>query len=227
MATLAESDLKEALASGGARVATDAETLNLYAHDVFSRGADLAAVVSPVDTASLAAAVKAATDRGLVVIPRGGGMSYTGGYTAPKAGAVVFDTASMSRILEINTTDMTVTIEAGCTWASLYEKLRPMGLRTPFWGSLSGIQATVGGGMSQNAIFWGTGRYGTAVQSCIAMEVVLADGTILKTGSSHARPYGPDLTGLFLADTGALGIKATITMRLINEAKCQLYLHES
>ncbi len=223
MATLAESDLKEALASGGARVATDAETLNLYAHDVFSRGADLAAVVSPVDTASLAAAVKAATDRGLVVIPRGGGMSYTGGYTAPKAGAVVFDTASMSRILEINTTDMTVTIEAGCTWASLYEKLRPMGLRTPFWGSLSGIQATVGGGMSQNAIFWGTGRYGTAVQSCIAMEVVLADGTILKTGSSHARPYGPDLTGLFLADTGALGIKATITMRLINEAKCHGY----
>lgn len=223
MATLAESDLKAALASGGARVATDAETLNLYAHDVFSRGADLAAVVSPVDTASLAAAVKAATDRGLVVIPRGGGMSYTGGYTAPKAGAVVFDTASMSRILEINTTDMTVTIEAGCTWASLYEKLRPMGLRTPFWGSLSGIQATVGGGMSQNAIFWGTGRYGTAVQSCIAMEVVLADGTILKTGSSHARPYGPDLTGLFLADTGALGIKATITMRLINEAKCHGY----
>jgi len=223
MATLAESDLKEALASGGARVATDAETLNLYAHDVFSRGADLAAVVSPVDTVSLAAAVKAATDRGLVVIPRGGGMSYTGGYTAPKAGAVVFDTASMSRILEINTTDMTVTIEAGCTWASLYEKLRPMGLRTPFWGSLSGIQATVGGGMSQNAIFWGTGRYGTAVQSCIAMEVVLADGTILKTGSSHARPYGPDLTGLFLADTGALGIKATITMRLINEAKCHGY----
>lgn len=223
MATLAESDLKEALASGGARVATDAETLNLYAHDVFSRGADLAAVVSPVDTASLAAAVKAATDRGLVVIPRGGGMSYTGGYTAPKAGAVVFDTASMSRILEINTTDMTVTIEAGCTWASLYEKLRPMGLRTPFWGSLSGIQATVGGGMSQNAIFWGTGRYGTAVQSCIAMEVVLADGTILKTGSSHARPYGPDLTGLFLADTGALGIKATITMRLIHEAKCHGY----
>ncbi len=223
MATLAESDLKEALASGGARVATDAETLDFFAHDVFSRGADLAAVVSPVDTASLAAAVKAATDRGLMVIPRGGGMSYTGGYSAPSAGAVMFDTASMTRILDINQTDMTVTVEAGCTWAALYEALRPLGLRTAFWGTLSGIQATVGGGMSQNGIFWGTGRHGTAVQSCVALEVVLADGTILKTGSAHARPYGPDLTGLFLADTGALGIKATITLRLVPEAACHGY----
>ncbi|MBS0474096.1 MAG: FAD-binding oxidoreductase [Proteobacteria bacterium] len=223
MATLAEPDLIQALAAGGARVATDAATLDLFAHDIYDRGADLAAVVHPTDTASLAAAVKAATDRGLVVVPRGGGMSYTGGYTPSQPGAVLFDTATMNRILDINETDMTVTVEAGCTWAALYEALRPRGLRTPFWGTLSGIHATVGGGMSQNGIFWGTGRHGTAVQSCVALEVVLADGTVMKTGSSHARPYGPDLTGLFLADTGALGIKATITLRMVPEARCHGY----
>lgn len=223
MATLADTDLIEALSAGGAEVASDAKTLDLFAHDIFSRGADLAAVVRPADTASLAAAVKAATSRGCMVIARGGGMSYTGGYTAPSPGAVLFDTASMNRILEINETDMTVTVEAGCTWAALHEALRPRGLRTPFWGTLSGIHATVGGGMSQNGIFWGTGRYGTAVQSCVALEVVLADGTVMKTGSTHARPYGPDLTGLFLADTGALAIKATITMRLVPEARCHGY----
>jgi FAD/FMN-containing dehydrogenase len=223
MATLAESDLIHALACGGARVAADAVTLDLFAHDIFARGADLAAVVHPVDTASLAAAVKVATDRGLAVVPRGGGMSYTGGYTPDQPGAVLFDTATMNRIIEINETDMTVTVEAGCRWAALYEALRPRGLRTPFWGTLSGLHATVGGGMSQNGIFWGTGRYGTAAQSCVALEVVLADGTVLKTGSSHARPYGPDLTGIFLADTGALGIKATVTLRLVPEARCHGY----
>lgn len=223
MATQEKASLIDDLRATGALVLTDAETLDLFAHDIYARGGDLAAVVRPADTQSLAGAVKAATAHGHAVVPRGGGMSYTGGYTPETAGAVLIDTAAMNRIVEIDETDMTVTVEAGCTWASLHAALAPRKLRTPFWGTLSGLVATVGGGMSQNAIFWGTGRFGPAALSCVAMEVVLADGTVLKTGSSHARPYGPDLTGLFLADTGAMGIKATITLRLIPEAACHGY----
>ena len=55
------------------------------------------------------------------------------------------DTSSLNEILEINQQDMYVRVEAGCTWKALYEVLRPLGLRTPFWGPLSGIHATVGG----------------------------------------------------------------------------------
>lgn len=207
----------------GVELFTDNETLNFYAHDVYARGADLLAVVRPKDCSELAKAVAATTLQNIAVIPRGGGMSYTGGYTSDQPGAILFDLAAMDRIIDINETDMTVTVEAGCTWAKLYEALQPKGLRTPFWGTLSGLKATVGGGMSQNSMFWGSGRYGTAAQSCIAMEVVLADGTILKTGSEFARPYGPDLTGIFLADTGALGMKATITLPLIPEAEAHGY----
>ncbi|MCP5395046.1 MAG: FAD-binding oxidoreductase [Sphingomonadaceae bacterium] len=223
MATQQQANLIDDLKATGAEVLDDAASLELFAHDIYARGSDLAAVVRPSDTADLADAVRAATAHGHAVVPRGGGMSYTGGYTPTMAGAVLFDTATMDRILEIDETNMTVTVEAGCTWAKLHEALAPRNLRTPFWGTLSGLLATVGGGMSQNGIFWGTGRYGTAAQSCIAMEVVLADGTILKTGSSHARPYGPDLTGLFLADTGAMAIKATVTMRLIPESPCNAF----
>lgn len=217
MATLAEPSLTDALAKTGAEILTDEASLDFYAHDIYSRGADLAAVVRPADKHQLAAAVKAATDAGHPVIPRGGGMSYTGGYTADQPGAVLFDLARMNRVLEVNDVDMTVTVEAGCTWAALRERLAHHKLRTPMWGTLSGLKATIGGGVSQNGIFWGTGRDGTAVESCHALEVVLADGTLLEVGRKHVRPYGPDLTGLFLADTGALGIKATVTLRLVPE----------
>ena len=102
---------------------------------------------------------------------------------------------------------MLVTVEAGCTWAQLYDVLRPMGLRTPLWGTLSGLKATIGGGMSQNGLFWGA-AHGTIATSAIRFEVVLADGRVVRTGSDFLRPFGPDLTGLFAADSGAFGIKA-------------------
>ena len=223
MATLAETTLIDALTDTGADVLSGERDLDFYAHDIYARGADLAAVVRPKDKHQLATAVKAATDAGHPVVPRGGGMSYTGGYTQDRPGAVLFDLAQMNRVLEVNDTDMTVTVEAGCTWADLRERLAHHKLRTPMWGTLSGLKATVGGGMSQNGIFWGTGRHGTAVQSCNALEVVLADGTLLEVGMRHTRPYGPDLAGLFLSDTGALGIKATVTLKLVREALCHGY----
>ncbi|XUU61149.1 FAD-binding oxidoreductase [Erythrobacter sp. HA6-11] len=223
MATLAEAPLIENLRRSGAEVLDDDASLNFFAHDVYTRGADLAAVVRPADTEQLAAAVKAATDAGHAVAPRGGGMSYTSGYIQDTPGTVLFDLAQMDRVLEINEADMTVTVEAGCTWAKLYETLKGKGLRTPMWGTLSGLKASIGGGMSQNSIFWGTGRHGTAALSCVSLEVVLADGTAMRTGSEFTRPYGPDLTGLFCADTGALGIKAKVTLRLVREAKAHGY----
>lgn len=223
MATKSNFSVIDHIADTGVTILTDPDTLDFYAHDIYQRGADLLAVVRPENTEQLSAAVAAATAQNIAVVPRGGGMSYTGGYTSDQPGALLFDLAAMDRILEINETDMTVTVEAGCTWAKLYQALQPKGLRTPFWGTLSGLKASIGGGMSQNGIFWGSGRHGTAAQSCVAMEVVLADGTILRTGTGFTRPYGPDLTGVFLADTGALGIKATITLRLVPEAQAHAY----
>jgi FAD/FMN-containing dehydrogenase len=223
MASLAEHTLAEALRATDAQVLTDANSLDFYAHDIFDRGADLAAVVRPANKHQLAAAVAAATRAGHAVIPRGGGMSYTGGYMADAPGAVLFDLTKMNRVLEVNDTDMSVTVEPGCTWADLYKRLSQHKLRTPFWGTLSGLNATIGGAMSQNGIFWGTGKFGSAVQSCLALEVVLADGSLVELGKHFTRPYGPDLTGLFLADTGALGIKAAITLQLMPEADCHGY----
>ena len=207
---------------GDQHVQTDEAACVLFAQDVYTKSKPALAVVSPANADELATVVRAITDAGHAVIARGGGMSYTSGYVPRDDGSVIVDTQRMNRVLEINADDMFVTVEAGCTWKDLHAALDGTGLRTPYWGTLSGIHATVGGGVSQNSIFWGSGKHGTVVDSVVSMDVVIADGSVVSTGanarvngSPFFRHYGPDLTGLFACDTGALGIKATITLRLI------------
>ena len=201
---------------------TNARDCALYAQDVFTKGPAPLAVFRPGSIDEMSAGVRAATEAGIAIIPRGGGMSYTSGYVAPDAGALIVDTGRMQRIIEINETDMTVSVEAGCTWASLYEALHPKGLRTALWGTLSGLYASVGGGMSQNGLFWG-GRTGTIAPTVICADIVLADGSIMRTGSDFIRPFGPDLTGLFGGDAGAFGLKAHITLPLVHDGEAFAY----
>jgi glycolate oxidase len=198
----------------------------LYSSDIYSAGETCLCAVVPTTRDELARAVAAATAAGYAVIPRGGGMSYTGGYIPVRTDSVIFDLRRLDKIIEINAADMYVAVEAGVTWKALGEALKPLGLRTPFYGTLSGIHATVGGSVSQGALFFGSGQFGVAQESVLGLEVVLADGTVVPTGQAAHQPggraskpffrhYGPDLTGLFLGDTGAMGFKATVTLRLM------------
>jgi FAD/FMN-containing dehydrogenase len=218
------SDLVRDLAAvvGREYVLTDKADRVFYSHDVYGIREVAACVARPATVEQLVRVVALASGRGRAVVARGGGSSYTGGFLPDRAGSVLVDTRRLDRIVELSAEDMYVTVECGVTWKQLYERLRERGLRTPFWGPLSGGTATVGGALSQNAILWGSARYGVSSESVLGIEVVLADGSLLVTGSastSGARPffrhYGPDLTGLFLGDTGALGIKASATLRLI------------
>ncbi|HEX7991067.1 MAG TPA: FAD-binding oxidoreductase [Stenotrophomonas sp.] len=208
--------------SWGGSIVTDASELEYYATDVYSQGQPLLAVLRPNDAQQLATAVKQLTDAGVAVIARGGGMSYTSGYTAARSPSVLVDTSSLDRIVEINLEDAYVVVEAGVTWRALKDALDAKGVRTPYFGPMSGSHATVGGGTSQGAVFHGTARYGCSADVVLGLQVVTANGDILTTGSAAAantapffRWYGPDLTGLFLGDCGLLGIKTRIVLKLI------------
>jgi len=220
-----------AQAAGADAVSRDEAARALFSQDIFeTSGARVDCIVAPTSTEALARVVAIAHEAGRPVAPRGGGMSYTSGYLVDDAEAVLVDTSRMDRILEINEADMYVTLEAGCTWASLYEALHAKRLRTPFWGPLSGLKSTIGGGLSQGNAFFGAGVWGTTAESLLSLTVVLADGAVLKTGSAStqgAKPfyryYGPDLTGLFTGDCGALGFKAEATFRLMRAPKAEGY----
>jgi FAD/FMN-containing dehydrogenase len=209
-----------AAAAGPDAVLTGAAAVP-YFTDVYRRLATPLAVVQPGTVEALVAVVKVAASEGVAVFPRGGGASYTDGYLPDRARSIVIDLGRLNRIVEINETDAYVTLEAGVTWASLKAALDPRGLRTPFFGPFSGLAATVGGSVSQNSLSHGSGAHGISAQSVLGLDVVIASGEIIRTGSGarglapFARFYGPDLAGLFTGDCGALGIKARITLPLL------------
>lgn len=216
-------DALEALL-GPDHVSVEPGELSFFSTDVYRRAdVDAAIVISPGTAEQLAKAVAICTSHGLAVVPRGGGLSYTAGFLPTRANSVMIDLRRLDRIVEINATDMYVTVECGATWKSLYDALKPLGLRTPYFGPMSGYASTVGGALSQGSIFLGSTQYGTTSDSVLSLDVVIADGSVISTGSAGGavsaspffRHYGPDLTGIFLNDAGALGIKAQATLRLL------------
>lgn len=221
-AALGELAAKLADRLGSERVLADEAQRVLLSSDLYVEGQACLLAIRPADASSLAAAVGLITEAGLAVCPRGGGLSYTGGYTPMTDRSVVVDTRDLAGIIELDATDMTLTVGAGTTWEAIDKALAPHGLRLPFFGTFSGRMATVGGGLSGGAVFFGSARYGTAADQVLDLEVVCADGQVLRTGQAafrNGRPFyrshGPDLTGLFLHDGGAFGIKTSATFRLI------------
>ncbi|TVV76539.1 FAD-binding oxidoreductase [Sphingomonas solaris] len=208
----------------GADHARDDEAIRaLHSEDVWQASpATVALVVSPGSTDEVVAVAKAAHAAGYAIAPRGAGMSYTAGYVPAHHRTISLDMSRMNRILRLSREDMTITVEAGATWTAVHVALAAQGLRLPFWGPMSGLSSTIGGGVSQLNAMFGAGHYGTSSESVVALKVVTADGAIVRTGARgpdgdtpHYRHFGPDLTGLFCGDCGTLGIKAEVTLRLI------------
>lgn len=216
--------------AGPGNVQTSQSRRLFFSTDLAGQGELALAVVRPSDATQLAQILALCTSADLIAIPRGGGFSYTGGYTPVKEKSVIVDMRGLDRIVEINEEDMYVRVGVGCTWRVLYETLKARGFRTPYYGPMSGYNATVGGALSQGSFFLGSTEHGTTAETVLSLEVVLANGDIIHTGSDSAqgvgpfyRFYGPDLTGLFLADTGAMGFKTEATLKLIRFPRHQAY----
>src|SRR5262249_53074248 len=154
---LASLDPDQTVAGLRARLAgVDISTtdLELYRTDIFYESEYLPlAVVSPKSAAEVQRVVKVARELGLSLSSRGAGLSYSAGYVPANDRTLIVDTTRMTRIVEVNVEDRYVTVEAGVTWAALYEALKDKGVISPFWGTFSGRNATVGAGLSQGAKF--------------------------------------------------------------------------
>ena len=209
---------------GGAHVLTDGDSRAQFAEDLYFSGPSPLAVLAPGSIEETCDVIKACTNEGIALLPRGGGLSYTGGYVQREKDAVpavVLDTRRLDRIIDVNRDNMTVTVEAGCTWESVMTATAEHGLRVTMFGPSTGRYSTIGGSLSNNCMFFGSAKTGTAADAVLGLKVVSADGAVIVTGSGatkNAVPFfrnnGPDVTGLFLNDAGGLGIKVAATLRL-------------
>ena len=184
-----------------------------------------AAVVRPANASEVSRVMAMAAARRVPIVARGAGLSYTLAHTPAVDGMLLVDDRRMNSI-SVNADDLYAEVGPGCTWEQLYLATREVGLRPPSWGPLSGRRATIGGTLSQNGAFYGSALHGTVAEIVLGLEVVLGDGRVLRTGSAarrsapaFSRYYGPDLTGMFLADSGAFGIKTAASLELIPEPK--------
>lgn len=204
-------------ALGSSNVLLDEAEREFYGTDVFRKQNLPVAVARPANVDQLQAVVRACHDHDAPLTVRGGGASYTDGYTQAREGGVTIDTSLLTKI-DISEVDQTVTVEPGVTWKALWEALSAKGFKTKFWGPFSGLNATVGGSMSQNSVSHGQG---VSAESVLSFDIITGTGDMLRTGSAgnavsnpFFRHFGPDLAGLFTGDCGALGVKARITLAL-------------
>ncbi|CAF4709845.1 unnamed protein product, partial [Rotaria sp. Silwood1] len=206
-------DLKSIV--GNDNVGTSTAIREQHSHDEsYHAGHQPDVVVFAQSTEHVSNIVKYCASKRIPIIPFGTGTGVEGGVTASKGG-VCLDLSRMNKVLSVNAEDFDCTVQAGVTRNALNSYIRDTGLQFPID---PGADASLGGMCATSASGTMAVRYGTMRENVMNLEVVLADGSIIKTaglkGRSRKTSSGYNLTNLFVGQEGTLGIITEATLKL-------------
>jgi len=199
---------------GAGKVSTDPDVLASHATDKWSASHLPDVVVFAESTADVALVLALAHSRRVAVTTRGAGIGYVGG-CVPVNGGIVLSTARMNRILGIHPQDGVAIVQPGVITSALQEAAHKVGWEYPP-DPASLKECSIGGNIATNAGGPRCLKYGVTRAYVLGLEVVLADGRIVRSGGRlHKNKTGFDLIGLFTGSEGMLGVITEATLRLI------------
>jgi glycolate oxidase len=171
-------------------------------------------VVFPHSTAEVAACVRIAADAGLPIVTRGSGTGLSGG-SVPVQGCVVLCLVRMNAILEVDENNLTLRAQAGVITQKIAEVAAAAGLfYPPDPGSMK--ISTIGGNVAENSGGLRGLKYGVTRDYVMALEVVMADGSIVELGNKCVKDVaGYSLKDLFIGSEGTLGIVTEVLLKLL------------
>ena len=169
-------------------------------------------VVMPADASEVRAVVRLLHLLRVPFVARGAGTGLSGGAVAG-GDAVLIALTRMNRILGVDRVRRRAVLQPGVVNARLSEAVAPLGLHYVPDPS-SQAACTVGGNVAENAGGPHCLKYGVTTNHVAELEIVLSDATVVRLGSPHGEPWGPDLVGLFVGSEGMFGIATEITVRL-------------
>jgi glycolate oxidase len=199
---------------GAEKITTAAEGISAHAGDKWSASHPPDGVVFAESTADVATVLAFANERKIPVTTRGAGFGYVGG-CVPVQGGIVLSTARMNQIIGIYPEDGVAIVQPGVITQTLQQAAHVVGWEYPP-DPASLKDCSIGGNIATNAGGPRCLKYGVTRSYVLGLEVVLANGEILRTGGRlHKNKTGFDLIGTFTGSEGLLGVVTEATLRLI------------